>query len=72
MWRAQAGSNVQIQADEDDDWETDPDFVVSKIKRLTWVAWFAAMEFDYAHHIKESGEYSRLINFLNIKLCILK
>ena len=29
MWRAQAGSNVQIQADEDDDWETDPDFVVS-------------------------------------------
>ena len=29
MWKASAGHNVQIDANDDDDWETDPDFVVS-------------------------------------------
>lgn len=31
MWKAQAGMNVPFGGDtaEDDDWETDPDFVVS-------------------------------------------
>jgi hypothetical protein len=30
MWRAQAGANIALGGDtaEDDDWETDPDFVV--------------------------------------------
>ena len=29
MWRAAAGNNVNVNvSDEDDDWETDPDFVV--------------------------------------------
>lgn len=33
MWKAAAGRDVKatVQANEDDDWETDPDFVVRKI-----------------------------------------
>ncbi len=27
MWRAQVGTNVQVDNGDDDDWETDPDFV---------------------------------------------
>jgi len=31
MWRATAGQNVSVAASgDDDDWETDPDFVVSE------------------------------------------
>ena len=34
MWRAQAGhSTQQRQEEEDDDWETDPDFVVRSAMR---------------------------------------
>jgi hypothetical protein len=29
MWRSAAGHNVQLDNADDDDWETDPDFVVS-------------------------------------------
>lgn len=29
MWKASAGHNVQVDNNDDDEWETDPDFVVS-------------------------------------------
>jgi len=33
MWKAAAGTNIKVttQASEDDEWETDPDFVVSML-----------------------------------------
>ena len=38
MWKASAGQNVNIQSNgDDDDWETDPDFVVSTTLILTMV-----------------------------------
>ena len=34
MWKAAAGTkvNIQVVSTEDDEWETDPDFVVSHLK----------------------------------------
>lgn len=34
MWKASAGHNVQLDTADDDDWETDPDFVVSFLKSI--------------------------------------
>jgi len=40
MWKASAGRNVVVKSpadEEDDEWETDPDFVVSKLNKSVTV-----------------------------------
>ena len=40
MWKAAAGHNVQVGNADDDDWETDPDFVVRILKLLIGIRRF--------------------------------
>ena len=53
MWKAAAGHNVQLDNNDDDDWETDPDFVVSIFRSVfasvqSWSYWYILTINSYA------------------------
>jgi len=46
MWKASAGHNIKtsIDNDDDDDWETDPDFVVSIILKVVLLLGYTQLD----------------------------